>query len=487
MQGLENSAAAAAEAGSARLREALGGIEERAGETAAELARRGDEIVAEAEARTTRIREAAGGIVDGVAAASESGAQQIRAALEALAEGGVAISAARDNAIARVHETAAGIVQEVGLASERGVEAGAERHGCPRRKRLHHFGGQRRRERTDRELQATTNAAAVEMQRAEASVRDRVVELAQIADAAQARLEGVAQILGREIATLRETGTQVGQQVEQLHDAFAQEVAHFNAARGTLETQTGEARVVLEQQSQLLARSPPTPPNAPTSPTARSRHVERLNEAAQRVAVQSETLGGLMQRQLAEMGRAAEHIGTMGTAIDETLKASAEAIHDAADKSALRAEDISRLYSDRSRGIEEMTVASVQRIVERTTALEEHSRLLDQAAEKASAQIVDLAKQFDETSFGIGAAGDAAGNTLRDLGAAFPPAGARPIGGGRADRRKDAKRAQHAQRAFRRDRGCHRHRVEAVTGTRRRGARSDHDLLVGERCHDTAS
>src|SRR6202012_1420030 len=37
----------------------------------------------------------------------------------------------------------------------------------------------------------------------------------------------------------------------------------------------------------------------------------------------------------------------------------------------------------------------------------------------ASAQLVELAKQFDETSLGIGAAGDAAGATLRDIGAAF--------------------------------------------------------------------
>jgi predicted phage tail protein len=61
----------------------------------------------------------------------------------------------------------------------------------------------------------------------------------------------------------------------------------------------------------------------------------------------------------------------------------------------------------------------VQRIVERASAIEDRTRMLDETAQRASTQLIELAKQFDETSVGIGAAGETAGETLREVGASF--------------------------------------------------------------------
>jgi ABC-type transporter Mla subunit MlaD len=60
-----------------------------------------------------------------------------------------------------------------------------------------------------------------------------------------------------------------------------------------------------------------------------------------------------------------------------------------------------------------------QRIVERNQMIEAQTERLDQTATKASATLVEIAKQVDEAGLGVAAAGDAAGATLRDVGGQF--------------------------------------------------------------------
>ena len=200
----------------------------------------------------------------------------------------------------------------------------------------------------------------------------------------------------------------------------------------------------------------PTRPSKPISPMARSMAMSSGSTQRRSVAVQSETLGSVLPapaRRDGQGDRAHFRDGHRGST-RPYRPAPARCMTPPMCKSASRAEEISRMYADRSHGIEEMTVATVQRIVERASAIEDRTRLLDQTAEHASAQArrARPAIRSNEPRRRRGGRGRGVRPCARSARAFRSRCS--DLSGGVEQTVGRMQIAQHAQRAFRRDRRC---------------------------------
>jgi hypothetical protein len=217
-------------------------------------------MVAVVDARTGQVRDTIAGIVREVAAASERGAGEVRAAMEALDQSGTAISAAGDTATARMRQALDNMMQEVTAASERGAQQiratmdaladtgatiTAASDGASAR---------------IADLQAATGAAANEMNRAGETVQLHVIQLAQISET-KTRLEAWRRCSA--VIALRDTGGQVAHQSANAR-RFRASCAFQRRAR---RWKRRPARRLRHASSRLCCR---TRPSVPPSPMARS-------------------------------------------------------------------------------------------------------------------------------------------------------------------------------------------------------------------------